>query len=78
MGVVVGVLECNAVLPRTGEKCQRGEGHSGYHRGDGGPFGPWVGPDRITPDKRSREISKLVAEGQRAKHERENNRPEET
>jgi hypothetical protein len=60
------VPECQAVLEHTGEKCRREEGHTQYHRGDGGPFGPWVGPDRITPKKRRASIESLVAEGQRA------------
>lgn len=59
--------ECAAVLKHTGEKCHRAENHTGYHRGDGGPFGPWVGPDKITPEKRRAEISRLVAEGERVR-----------
>lgn len=32
-------------LPARTEHCSKPTGHSGYHQGEGGPFGPWQGPE---------------------------------
>ena len=36
--------KCGVQLESTGERCQLDAGHTDYHRGEGGPFGPWVDP----------------------------------